>query len=152
MNSTTSSAVLPSKGWLTSLTTEEREMFSSVGEIVNVEPQKMIIQENTPQPYFFFIISGMLSVRHGDAVVAVVCSGEFLGEMTIVTSGLASATVVSLEPCQLWRMSHTALMQFIDENKAIGIKILLALLSTVSSRLQAVNSDLADLLASRHKS
>lgn len=143
--------ILPSTGWLASLSEEERKLFSSFGEVFSVEPKKALIRQDETQPYFFFVLKGMLSIRRGDAVVAVVASGEFLGEMTIGASGKASATVVALEPCEVWRMSHETLTQFIYAHKDAGIKILLAFLSTVSERLQAVNSDLADLLSERRR-
>ncbi|MFZ5806181.1 MAG: Crp/Fnr family transcriptional regulator [Verrucomicrobiota bacterium] len=143
--------VLPPQGWLATLTDQERILFSSFGETIQLKQQQILIQEGQAQPYFFFITEGMLSVRRGDIVVAVVGSGEFLGEMTIVTNGAASATVTTLEACSVWRMSHEKLMKFIYEHHEIGIKLLLTLLSTVSERLQTVNSDLADLLAERRK-
>lgn len=144
--------VLPGISWLESLTPEERQLFTSFGEIISLPPKEIIIREGEAQPYLFFVLKGMLSVRRGDAVVAVVCEREFLGEMTIATKNrLASATVLALEPCEVWRMSQKTLMRFFDEHKEAGLKILLALLSTVSERLYAVNTDLAELLNERRR-
>lgn len=147
------SSMLPAISWLTSLTEEERELFSTYGSKIAVEPENVVICEGEPQPNFYFILQGTLSVKRGrgenESVVGVVSAGESLGEMTMVTRGVASATVLTLERCELWRISHDDLMRFIREHKEAGNKILLALLCIVSERLQLANSDLAILLSER---
>lgn len=144
---------LPAISWLTSLTSEERDTFSTYGEIINVGMDNVLIREGEPQPNFYFVLVGMLSVKRGngpdESVVGMVSAGESLGEMTMVTNGAASATVTTLETCQLWRISHDALIRFIREHPVAGNKILLALLCTVSERLLVADSDLAMLLSER---
>lgn len=149
-----SGETLPGISWLSSLSEDERSLFSRYGSKVDVEAGETLIREAVNQPYFYFVLKGMLSVRRTsddgvESVVAVISAGESIGEMTMMSNGPASATVVTLEPCHLWRISHEELMKFISENHETGNKILLALLSTVSERLLAVNSDLAMLLSER---
>ena len=86
------SSMLPAISWLTSLSEEERELFSTYGNKISVEPENAIIREGEPQPNFYFILQGTLSVKRGkggdESVVGVVSAGESLGEMTMVTRGL----------------------------------------------------------------
>jgi CRP-like cAMP-binding protein len=144
---------LPAISWLTTLAQEERDTFSSYGEVITIEIENTLIREGETQPNFYFVLRGMLSIKRGsgssESVVGVVSAGESLGEMTMVTSGAASATVTTLETCTLWRISHESLMKFIRDHPTAGNKILLALLCTVSERLLVADSDLAMLLNER---
>lgn len=147
--------LLPAISWMAQLSPEERARLGSYGSIITLPPEKFLIQEGEPQPYFYFVIKGMLSVRRKsrgqDLIVAVVCGGESLGEMTMVTRGSATASVIGLEDTQLWRIHQEDFMKFIQEEPVTGNKILLSIISLLSDRLIAVKSDLATLLSQRRE-
>jgi CRP/FNR family cyclic AMP-dependent transcriptional regulator len=146
---------LPPISWIANLEQADREAFSSYGEMTLIPSESILIQEGEKQPNFYFVLKGMLSVKQSseghESVVGVVGAGESLGEMSMVSGGPASATVTTLEECQLWRISHDNLMRFILDKPVVGNKILLALLCTVSERLHAVDSDLVMILNEKRK-
>lgn len=148
-------AALAAISWTSSLTPEERKLFASFGEIIAIRGKDVVIREGLVCQHLYFVLEGMLSVRQNsdgaETVVGVVGVGEPIGEMTMVSRRPATNSVVALEPCKLWRISHYDVMSFIYDNPQPGIEILLALLQHISQRLANVNSDLAAMLNSRHQ-
>jgi CRP/FNR family transcriptional regulator, cyclic AMP receptor protein len=132
---------LPALGWLTSLKKDDREVFGTYGEFLPAQPQQAIITEGQPQPYLYFIISGVFHIwklkDNEQSLLASLRAGDSLGEMGIFELAPASATVVPEDFGQIWRINYEEFMRFVEDNPGAAVKILLALLTTLAKRLRA---------------
>lgn len=74
---------------------EELQQIIDGGTFLQVPADWSLIWENTPADKAYLVLSGTLSVRHGDEEIAEIGTGDFIGEMAIVQHKLRSATVVT---------------------------------------------------------
>ena len=146
-----SSNELPAVSWLADLKDDDRELLSSYGEFIPAHKDHVLIQQGATQPYLYFVISGKLQVTavmgkdRQKYSLGTIGTGESIGEMSLFDNGSASATIIPLEFCQLWRIDRKNLNDFLNDNPGAAVKILSALLATVSRRLRDINPHLVIL-------
>jgi membrane protein len=65
-----------------------------------VRQGEAFFQEGEPGSEMYHILSGSVSIRKGDAEMAVIDPGNFFGEMTFLLGSRRSATAVAREDCE----------------------------------------------------
>jgi CRP-like cAMP-binding protein len=131
---------LPTIGWAAELKQDDRDVLASYGEFIPASPDTILIHEGEVQTNLYVVIKGGLKVVrevHGQReVVAIVRSGESIGEVGVFEGGVATATVISVEFSQLWKIDRDQLHTFMEDNPGAANKLLLALVRLLGNRLR----------------
>lgn len=109
------------------LSAEERELLEGVLQVQEPEQQRrllglmrwqdarpddVLMQQGQARPPLIYLASGAAAIELDGAVVGVCGSGDFLGEMSMVTGETASATVRVTHAVRIARFDRDALAQF----------------------------------------
>ena len=114
----------------------------SHGRQQKLAPNSVLIAEGQATDMLYISIDGVLSVSvqiPGQAepkVVASLESGEFLGEISFVESGLASATVSCVEPSLVFALPRPALVEHIEADRGFAARFYNAIAIVMADRLQ----------------
>lgn len=133
---------------------DEAKSLLTMGEVQRLAKDSVLFQEGDPGGSMFTVIRGYVRVIKGlDLSVrdslAVLSNGDILGEMSVIDADPRSATAVTASEVVLFRLERRGLTRYIREHPASAVKLLWALLETISLRLRESNSNYQDLLA-RH--
>jgi CRP/FNR family cyclic AMP-dependent transcriptional regulator len=80
--------------------------------------------------------------------LAELCAGEFFGELALLDDSKRTATAISRTYCKLFCLFQPDLIDLIDRNRRLGIKILLRLAGTIGERLIKTNEYLTEAIKS----
>ena len=77
----------------------------------------------------YIVISGRLKVMMGDAdgkevILSLIGPGEFFGEMGLIDESPRSASVVTLEPCELLSISKRDFKRCLEENFEMAMTVM----------------------------
>jgi CRP/FNR family transcriptional regulator, cyclic AMP receptor protein len=72
-------------------------------------------------------------------------NGVYFGEMALLESETRSATVTALTDCSLLELHQREFLELIEQNPAMGIKMLLRLAQILSQHLRKTNQDVVKL-------
>ncbi len=79
-------------------------------------PGERIVEQNTGLDNLMLIYSGNASVHVEDREVAKLREGQFIGEMSCITGGKTSASVIATDALRYVRWPKEQLYQFLDGN------------------------------------
>lgn len=82
-----------------------------LAEVRQAEPGKTLTTEAAPVDELVFIAEGVVQIERGGHIVAVCGPGDFLGEMSFVTGGPATATAVVVKPLRYLAFDQVRLRQ-----------------------------------------
>jgi len=80
-----------------------------LGHFHHAEPGKTLTTEGAPVRELMFIAEGVVQIERGGVIVAVCGPGDFLGEMSFVTGGPATATAVVAKPLRYFAFDQAQL-------------------------------------------
>lgn len=147
MNENLSPVDLPAIGLLQGLPDDERAILSSYGHFLMAPSGGTVIAQGSPQDSLYVVISGRLHARRSDSgreiLVGEIKTGEAFGEVNIFDPGEASATVVAVDPTQLWRIARGELEEFFNAYPGSGNVLLCGIATNLSARLRSVSEKLA---------
>jgi CRP/FNR family cyclic AMP-dependent transcriptional regulator len=72
-------------------------------------------------------------------------NGVYFGEMALLENETRSATVTALSDCSLLELHQRDFMDLVEENPAMGVKLLLRLAQVLSQHLRKTNQDVVKL-------
>jgi len=106
MATTVSTTVLKSVPLFASFADEQLRALVSVVTRRSAPRGSVIMAAGDPIDSLYIVISGRLKVMMGDAegkevILSLIGPGEFFGEMGLIDEGPRSASVVTIEPCEL---------------------------------------------------
>jgi CRP/FNR family cyclic AMP-dependent transcriptional regulator len=106
MSTTVSTAVLKNVPMFASFTDEPLRLLAAVVTRKSATRGTTIIGAGDPTESLYIVISGRLKVMMTDTegkevILSILGSGEFFGEMGLIDDSPRSASVVSIEPCEL---------------------------------------------------
>lgn len=134
---------LPRVSWVAGLRDDDIELLSSYGEFLPAQNGQTIIAEGHNQDHLHVLISGSLIVKRasdlGELVVTQIEAGEIFGEVSVFDPGPASASVLSNDFCQVWRISREELMNFMADNPVAGNQMMVGLATTLAQRLRSTD-------------
>jgi CRP/FNR family transcriptional regulator, cyclic AMP receptor protein len=104
-----------------------------------------IINAGDPTDSLYIVISGRLKVLMSDAqgrevILAILGPGEFFGEMGLLDDSPRSASVVTLEPCELLTISKTAFKHSLSENFDLSLIVMRGLVKRLREADQKIGS------------
>ncbi|MBN1197151.1 MAG: mechanosensitive ion channel [Candidatus Aminicenantes bacterium] len=83
---------------------------------------ELIIREGSHSHYFYQIVSGSVEVNKNRARVALLKSGDFFGEISIVTGEMANASVYAAEQTKLLAISAQLFRSVVEMNHELAEK------------------------------
>jgi len=104
-----------------------------------------IIGAGDPTDSLYIVISGRLKVLMSDeqgreVILAILSTGEFFGEMGLLDDSPRSASVVTLEPCELLSISKTDFKRCLAENSDLSLMVMRGLVRRLREADQKIGS------------
>ena len=105
----------------------------------------MIIGAGDPTDSLYIVISGRLKVLMSDeqgreVILSMLGPGEFFGEMGLLDDSPRSASVVSVEPCDLLSISKTDFKRSLAENFDLSLTVMRGLVKRLREADQKIGS------------
>jgi CRP/FNR family transcriptional regulator, cyclic AMP receptor protein len=119
------------------LSRKELVQLARVCEDLEVKPGKVLCKEGELGHEFFVIVDGKVQVTRKGRRVATLSSGDFVGEVAVVTEMPRTATVTAETPVRLFVLTRREFRAVLDQNPTVERKVLRAL----ARRLAETSSD-----------
>jgi len=121
MATTVSTAVLKSVPLFASFPDEQLRTLVTVVTRRSAPRGSIIMAAGDPTDSLYLVISGRLKVMMGDAdgkevILSILGPGEFFGEMGLIDDSPRSASVVTIEPCELLSLARRDFKKCLAEN------------------------------------
>jgi CRP-like cAMP-binding protein len=139
-------------GLFGALSEEVLDHLAKALPIVVAQAGEVVFQEGAEGRDMFVVLAGEAEVlkrgkRGGETRVAVLGPGDWFGEMSILDVQPRSATVVTLAPTRLLRISNEALDALYRRDVKAYALIVLNIARGLSRRLRVADGILADIVA-----
>ena len=123
------------------LTDDETKQFAHKGHVIRCLRGELIIRKGTVSHGIYVVLSGVVEVRDGDRVLAVMGQGEVLGELGFLLASPRTANVYALtNDVQILSLDERVLRQLIETDAITSAKFLLNLSKVLCLRLVEVRS------------
>jgi CRP-like cAMP-binding protein len=119
------------------LSRKELVQLARVCEDLEVKPGKVLCQEGQIGHEFFVIVEGKVRVTRKGRRLATLNSGDFVGEIALLTEMPRNATVTAETPVRLFVLTRREFHALLDQNPNVERKVLRAL----GRRLAETSSD-----------
>ena len=116
-----------------------RDELSRIGkntEVLDFDEDEVVCVENTRSESMFFICSGEVSISQKGVAFAHLESGDYFGEMSLITGRKRNATVTTLVPSVLFEVSSMVFDQLFEQSPTVMHNLLL----TYDARLRRHNN------------
>jgi len=104
---------------------------ASIADEVEVKAGKELITEGDRGRQFFILVEGSAEVRRRGRKVNTMQSGDFFGEIALVSDRETTASVKATEPSRLLVVSASGFRRLLRESSGVQIKVLQALAERV---------------------
>jgi signal transduction histidine kinase len=122
------------------LTPDELKLIARDTTVLSFERGERVCEEDTDSDSMFFIFSGAVSISKKGVSFANLVTGDYFGEMSLITDGKRNATVTTLEPSVLFEISSELFDKIFEKfPKAVH-----NLLVTYDTRLRRHNDIVVD--------
>jgi CRP/FNR family cyclic AMP-dependent transcriptional regulator len=116
-----STAVLKAVPLFTSFPEDQLRMLTSVVTRKSLPRSSTVMASGDPTDSLYIVLSGRLKVMMSDAegkevILSILGPGEFFGEMGLIDDSPRSASVVSIEPCELLCIAKRDFKKCLAEN------------------------------------
>ncbi len=106
---------------------------------------EVIVKEGDPGVGMYIIVSGEVKiVQKGDdgsaQELATLVGGDFFGEQALLDQSPRTASAIAVEPCSAIGFFRPDLMELIESNPRLGLKIVMRLSQMISTRLRQTNT------------
>jgi CRP/FNR family cyclic AMP-dependent transcriptional regulator len=90
---------------------------------------RTIVSEGEPSQSMYILLAGRAKVQRSDSegkevILAVLGSGEFIGEMSLIDDAPRSASVVTLEPCEFMGVSKDAFKAMLTQSPEVAMNVM----------------------------
>ena len=116
-----------------------REELARIGQntvILEFGENEVVCVEGSPSDSMYFIHSGAVSISQKRVAFAHLESGDYFGEMSLITGRTRNATVTTLVPSVLFEISSSVFDQFFETSPTVMHNLLL----TYDARLRRHNN------------
>jgi len=116
-----STAVLKAVPLFTSFPEDQLRMLTTVVTRRSLPRSTTVMASGDPTDSLYIVLSGRLKVMMSDAegkevILSILTQGEFFGEMGLIDDAPRSASVVSIEPCELLSIAKRDFKKCLAEN------------------------------------
>ena len=90
---------------------------------------RTIVAEGEPSQSMYILLAGRAKVQRSDSegkevILAVLSSGEFFGEMSLIDDAPRSASVITLEPCEFMAFSKEAFKAMLVQSPEVTMAVM----------------------------
>ncbi len=123
---------------------QERELLRimQVAEVIAFEPDQNVVVEGERGDELFIILSGLVRVFRGGAVLTEFGPGEHFGEMALIRAMPRSATITAVEPSELIAIRRADFFEILRKEHELAVKLLWQFLGVLADRLDQTSRDL----------
>ena len=122
------------------LSQNELKLISQTTDVLNFEKGSVVCEEDTASDSMYFIFAGAVSISKKGVSFANLEIGDYFGEMSLITGGKRNATVTTLEPSILLKISAEVFDQIFEKFP----RAMRNLLVTYDTRLRRHNDIVVD--------
>jgi pSer/pThr/pTyr-binding forkhead associated (FHA) protein/type II secretory pathway pseudopilin PulG len=142
---------LPPTGFLANLSVQERQNLSLRGVYRYARTGEVLIREGQNPGRLFLLISGKWEACKLDTqtVLGKIQPGDWVGEVNIFDPAGAMCSVMAVEPSEYWEITRESFEKFINDSRATGSAILIALAATLGRRIRQSAEGLEQAIQSR---
>ena len=124
-----STTVLRNVPLFAGFTDEQLAMLAAVITRRGVPRGAMLMAEGDPTDSLYIVLSGRLKVMMSDSdgkevILSLIGPGEFFGEMGLIDDSPRSASVVTIEPCELLSISKRDFKKCLAENFEMSMAVM----------------------------
>jgi len=133
----------------------ELKMIRKLVQVREYLPNEIIFYEGDPGVSMFIIESGKVEISHTfksgiKQELALLFSGDFMGEFSAIIEGYRTATATSLTETRLLIIFRPDLLELIHREPTLGVKILLGFSKIFVEKLRNLNRDYLNLYELLH--
>jgi CRP-like cAMP-binding protein len=130
---------------------EDIAILAGYMDVFRVQPGEIIITEGDGGDYMLLIVEGYVDIlkkgmRHEQQHMTTVGPGMTLGEMSMIDGEPRFATCIATEPTVFAVLHRDDMAKIILDHPSLGSKILVKLVSMLSSRLRQTSARLLQYL------
>ncbi|OUW62141.1 MAG: hypothetical protein CBD58_02205 [bacterium TMED198] len=130
--------ILKSLSIFDNISTEQLNIIAAISKEIYIEKNIKIFSKSELGDYMMIIIDGSVRVHDSLRDIAVLNSGSFFGELSILDNEQRSADITSLTDCVLLKIEREDFLSVLDRNKEISKSII----KVLSKRLRETNKKL----------
>lgn len=105
---------------LDALSDKDLKKVIAQGKPVHIPAGWSMMWEGSASDKAYLIVDGQVSVRHGHDEIAVLGTGDLIGEMSIVNKKLRSASVVTATDVDALHYDRDSMLRLMDEVPTFG--------------------------------
>lgn len=121
--------------------------FAKIDDILHhrrFAADEAIVREGEKGVGMYIILTGQVQIVHagedGSALkLATLGPGDFFGEQALLDESPRTASAIAVEPCQAIGFFRPDLMELIEQNPRLGLKVVMRLSQMISFRLRQTN-------------
>lgn len=139
----------------TDLKKRELKMIRKLVQVREYLPNEIIFYEGDPGVSMFIIESGKVEISHTfksglKQELALLFSGDFMGEFSAIVEGYRTASATALTETRLLIIFRPDLLELINREPTLGVKILLGFSKIFVEKLRNINRDYLNLYELLH--
>ena len=128
------------------LSMSELEKIREISYILEVPPERVLIQEGSENNLLYIILEGEVSIYRNKKFVKALTKGNHFGEMALLNSMPRTASVVSTRPSRLVVIERERFVDLITQAPRLGYRITWEMAKQLSIRLDEVMEKEAEWL------
>ncbi len=145
MAATVSTAVLKAVPLFSSFPEDQLRMLTTVVGRRSVPRATTVMAAGDPTDSLYIVLSGRLKVMMGDAdgkevILSILAPGEFFGEMGLIDDSPRSASVVTIEPCELLSIAKRDFKKCLAENFEMAMAVMRGLVKRLRDADRKIGS------------
>ncbi|MEM9520527.1 MAG: cyclic nucleotide-binding domain-containing protein [Actinomycetota bacterium] len=114
---------------------KQRKQLVTLGKVLKWKEGSTPITEGSKGAAFFLIMEGQAEVTKGGSRVAVVGSGEFVGEIALLSNSPRTASVTALSDCVVFALGRPALAAAFKNDSALALNMLQAVAARMAGTM-----------------
>lgn len=119
------------------LSEEELDRFARAGMTTEHDAGDTLVEEGVVGYRFYLILAGAAVVERDGGEVARIGAGDFVGEISLLGGGHATATVRCTEPTQCFTLQRERFWEVLDAEPRIALRILEVVARRLEQELHA---------------
>lgn len=146
MHSNIAVSALKSVPFFTNLTPDETDNLAERLVPRRFTPGQIIFHLGDPGGLLYVIIHGKVKISHStpdgqEALLAILGSGDFFGELALLDDAPRSATAEAIEPTEVLTLHRHDFLSFLESNPSFVRHVL----TVLSRRIRHLNSQISDI-------
>lgn len=128
------------------LTDEEAENLSQRLVLRRFSSDQIIFHHGDPGGLLYIVSKGKVKITHStpdgqEAMLAIVGTGDFFGELALLDDSPRSATAEAIEPTETLTLHREDFMRYIQDNPEFAMHVL----QTMARRIRRLNNQVSDI-------